>query len=252
MPEALNPFGAAIPPDIGDHVDDSKELKTLANQINSYLSSDITDQCQRNLYARRWKGHQRRIGITGGIASGKSSVSKYLKEIKALPIIDADIFSRNVLSPGGKASEEVIKRYGNLILKKSNFEQQEIDRDALAEIIFSNKNERSWLENLIHPIVKNKIEERLKALHLEPTVIIVIPLLFECNMTSLCSEIWVVYCSLEEQLKRLIKRDCISNDQAKKRILAQIQLDTKKDFADFVIENTKDLDQMESQVENFL
>ena len=109
----------------------------------------------------RWTGSQRRIGITGGIASGKSSVEKFLKEIKVLPIIDADVYAKEALAPGQKAANKVLKHYGNSINNEAPNRPISINRKALSQIIFQDRKERLWLENLIHPIIKRRINEEL-------------------------------------------------------------------------------------------
>ena len=103
----------------------------MTKEINPYLSWDISDKCQRKLYAKRWKGNQRRIGITGGIASGKSTAGKYLTKVKNLPVLDADVYAREILSPGSTLTNEVIKRYGKSIL----------DQKEVIDSIWVSKNE---------------------------------------------------------------------------------------------------------------
>ncbi len=224
----------------------------MTKEINPYLSWDISDECQRKLYAKRWKGNQRRIGITGGIASGKSTAGKYLTKVKNLPVLDADVYAREILSPGSTLTNEVIKRYGKSILDQKEVQKQRINRSALAEIIFSNQEERLWLEQLVHPIVRHKLEDELSKHHRSSTIILIIPLLFEAYFTDMCSEVWVIYCSLEEQIKRLMQRDKLSIDQSKQRILTQLSLERKKEMADRVLNNDSSHEKLEHQIEGFL
>lgn len=177
---------------------------------------------------QRWQGSQRRIGITGGIASGKSTVGSYLAINKGLPILDADLFARDALQPGTPAANAVLKRFKNRIIS-TNKDRQLIDRHKLGEIIFGDKNERRWIENLIHPIVRKRFSQELNLMQREPIVILIIPLLFEADLTSLCSEIWVISSTRETQMNRLLKRDGLSRNSAENRINAQWPLELKKE-----------------------
>ena len=105
----------------------------------------------------RWNGNQRRIGITGGIASGKSSIARYLEISKHIPILDADLFAREALTQNTQITLEVLGRYGEQITKQTDC-KQEINRLALGEIIFSDKKEKLWLERLIHPFVRKRFD----------------------------------------------------------------------------------------------
>ena len=103
-----------------------------------------------------WKGKQRRIGITGGIASGKTLIGNFLFQVKQWPILDADLYSREALKPESEISKKVLLRYGDKILQASINNYQIINRKALAKIVFQNDVEKKWLEEVIHPFV-NKI-----------------------------------------------------------------------------------------------
>jgi len=223
----------------------------LTKKIDPPSSWNITSKCEREEYEKRWKGNQRRIGITGGIASGKSTISNYLEQIKELPILDADIFAHEILTPGSKVSNTVIGHFGKKIILKNRLKEKVIDRAALAELIFSNKNDRFWLEELIHPIIKVRINKELQKLSNRKTIILVIPLLFEAKFTEICSEVWLAYCSLETQISRLMKRNKLSRKQAMKRINAQLPLEAKREFSDVIIDNNK-LQNLEKQIEAFL
>ena len=118
---------------------------------------------------------QRRIGLTGGIASGKSSVASLLEE-RSCPVLDADLYAREAIAPGTSASNAVVARYGQRIKKDGT---ADINRAGLASIVFNDPNERSWLERLIHPIVQQRFDEALQSLPEAPIVILMIPLLFE-------------------------------------------------------------------------
>ncbi len=188
----------------------------------------------------RWEGKQRRIGLTGGIASGKSSVGRFLKDVMCLPVLDADLYAKDVLAPNTTSTKEVIERYGNSIAINRNGISIEINRSALARIIFSNPNERLWLEQLIHPLVLKRLKIELNSLQKDPTIALNIPLLFEGNFTDLCSEFWCVDCTLTQQCTRLMKRDMLTRNEAYDRINAQWSLQYKKQLSDVVIDNSRE------------
>ena len=201
----------------------------------------------------RWQGLQRRIGLTGGIASGKSSVSRYLHN-QGLPILDADVYAHEALAPGSQATELVLQRYGSSIAqvqkhKNGGFQTvREIDRQALGHIVFNNQSERLWLEHLIHPIVQERLEREIKVHANASSVALVIPLLFEAGLERLCSEIWVVSCSYKQQQERLIKRNGLSKIEAQQRIQIQLPLEQKRQLADQIIDNSGGPNEWKSQV----
>ena len=176
---------------------------------------------------------QRRIGLTGGIASGKSSVGRWLAQ-QGLPVLDADQFAREALAPGRQATHTVLQRYGSTVQAEGG---AAVDRAALGRIVFQDPAERQWLEQLIHPLVQERFDQAL-SLHAEaPAVVLMIPLLFEAGLESLCSEIWLVDCHESQQLERLITRDGLSAEAAQARIDAQWPLSRKRGLADHVIAN---------------
>lgn len=185
---------------------------------------------------------QRRIGLTGGIASGKSSVGRLL-EARGWPVLDADRYAREALSPNTPASEAVAKRFGATVGSASD-----LDRKALGRIVFSDSVERRWLEELIHPVVRKRFDQELDALGSEPVVVLMIPLLFEAGLESLCSEIWVVNCTPEQQLARMMQRDGLSKAEAQARLQSQWPLARKRDRADRVIDNGGELNDLVSAV----
>ena len=176
---------------------------------------------------------QRRIGLTGGIASGKSSVGRWLAQ-QGLPVLDADQFAREALEPGRDATKTVLQRYGSTVQAEGGVA---IDRAALGRIVFQNPAERHWLEQLIHPIVRDRFNQALTLHAKTPAVVLMIPLLFEAGLESLCTEIWLVDCDESQQLKRLIERDGLSAGAAQARIAAQWPLSRKRALADHVISN---------------
>jgi dephospho-CoA kinase len=194
----------------------------------------------------RFKGpDQRRIGLTGGIATGKSTVGQLLAGRFGLPVLDADLYARAALAPGSAAGRAVLARYGEAVAAKDG---DGIDRAALGRIVFADPQQRRWLEHLIHPLVRQRFESELERLADEPVVVLMIPLLFEAGLESLCSEVWLVTCRPESQLQRLIGRDGLSAQEARARIDAQWPLVRKQALADHLINNDGDPAALERQL----
>ena len=198
----------------------------------------MIDPKQTNKLCLRWKGKQRRIGITGGIASGKTIIGNFLFERKQWPILDADLYAHEALRAESQISKKVLLRYGSKIIQNSSKNDQIINRKALAKIVFQHDIEKNWLEGIIHPFVNKRIEEELTKFKSNSIVILIIPLLFEKNYTGLCSEICYIDCSRSMQLKRLQSRDQLSLEEANQRIDAQWDNALKKRFADHIINNS--------------
>ncbi len=188
---------------------------------------------------------QRIIGITGGIATGKTTVSDYLHNTYGLPILDADLYARQALN--GERLSKVCDRYGKLVTD----EQGQLDRRKLGTIIFSSTVERQWLEKLIHPYVKQSLVSEAKRLE-SSTLVMVIPLLFEAKMQGLVSETWVIACDYQQQLKRLINRNHLSKNEAIERIASQMPQSEKIELADVVIVNSDNAEELFFQVDNAL
>jgi dephospho-CoA kinase len=186
---------------------------------------------------------KRIIGLTGGIATGKSTVANYLATAYGLPIFDADIYARDAVSVGSPILQAIAQRYGEEILLADN----SLNRIKLGEIIFNNEVERSWVENLIHPYVRDRflcaITENSKIL------VFVVPLLFEAQMTDLVTEIWVVSCSEQQQLARLMHRNNLTLEQAQARIHSQMPITEKAARADIVLDNNSTKDTLLKQVD---
>ena len=179
---------------------------------------------------------QRRIGLTGGIATGKSTASQLLEQRHGLPLLDADVFARQALEPESPGSEAVLQRYGEQVAAKAGV----IDRRALGTLVFNDPAERHWLEQLVHPLVRQRFDAELARLAAIPTMVLVIPLLFEAGLTDLCTETWLVDCDESQQLQRLMQRDRLSIDAALARTAAQWPLARKRTLADVVISNRSD------------
>jgi len=187
------------------------------------------------------------IGITGGLASGKTTVANYLAQKYNLPILDADIYAREAVATGSEILDKIVNQYGNTILLADG----SLDRPQLAEIIFTEPEQKQYLENLIHPYVRRKLQEDNSKIS-SGVRFLVVPLLFEAKMSDLVDEIWLVYCQSEKQIKRLQSRNQLSRQQAQQRIDAQWTLDAKKDLAHVLIENTKDLNYLYRQIDNLI
>ena len=202
---------------------------------------------------QRWQGLQRRIGLTGGIASGKSSVGSYLATF-GLPVLDADVYSRRALANGTKASEAVMQRYGSRVkqpqdsIDPDDSASPTINRSALGQIVFNDPKERLWLEQLIHPIVLDSFEKEIALRPKTTALVLMIPLLFEANLQTMCSEIWVVHCDPEQQLQRLCRRDGLEASAALARIKSQWPLSEKCKRADLVLNNNSNHDVWKAQV----
>jgi dephospho-CoA kinase len=192
---------------------------------------------------------QRLIGLTGGIGMGKTTVSNYLATVHKLPVLDADVYAREVVAPGLPVLVEIAERYGAGILLADGT----LDRHRLGDIIFSSPPERLWLEQQIHPHVRDRLIEAMQALSRQETppatVVLVIPLLFEARMTDLVTETWVVRCPQEKQMERLIARDRLSLQQARIRIESQMSIQKKAAHADLVLDNASTLEHLFQQVD---
>lgn len=185
------------------------------------------------------------IGLTGGIACGKSSVSKLLDQ-NGIKVINADELAHRAIEPDGPAYSAVVKEFGCGIVK----EDGHIDRRKLGEIVFRDRDARKRLESFVHPVVMAEIKQAIQqAKEAGPGILVIeIQLLFEVGWEDLFDQIWVVSASIEEQLKRLQERDQLTKEKAMMRIAAQLPLSRKVDKADVVIDNSKGFSDLEAQV----
>ena len=191
---------------------------------------------------------QRRIGLTGGIATGKSSAARLLEQRHGLPVLDADLYARQALEPGQPATEAVVERFGPGVVSSGGV----VDRRALGAIVFNNQDERRWLEQLVHPIVRQRFDQELMHLDTKPAVVLMIPLLFESGLEALCSETWLVDCDESQQLQRLMARDQLNEAEAQARMDAQWPLARKRPLADVLISNRGDAAALNAQLEDAL
>ena len=194
------------------------------------------------------KAVRRIIGLTGGIATGKSTVSDYLASRHGLPVLDADVFSREAVEKGSEILGLVRDRYGpSILLADGN-----LNRPQLGKIIFTNAAEKQWIEQQIHPYVRARFKSETDAIAPTQTLVYSIPLLFEAKLTHLVSEIWVVACSPAQQLARLMKRNHLSEPDAQSRMAAQMSLDKKCKQSDYMIDNSRNKEALFLQVDRLL
>lgn len=198
------------------------------------------------------------LGLTGGIATGKSTVSYYLSEKYNIPVIDADKIAKEIVEPGTKCFNSIVSHFQplipNLLITNSNG-RKVLNRAALGEYVFANKEELKVLNSITHPAVRRRILYLLFKSYIsnEPVVILDIPLLFESGMDWMCSRTLTISCNPEIQLKRLLNRNKdLTKEQALNRINSQMKLSTKIKLSDFVITNNLGLKELEESLENFV
>ena len=189
---------------------------------------------------QKLKNNQRRIGLTGGIASGKSTITNYIRKHKNIPILDADNISRELIKPNTYGYKKILDHFGNQIIDNKNDTEKEINRKFLRNIIFKNSESREWIEKLLHPLIKEKMIEECSQCKNNQTIVLVIPLLFEAKFEDICTEIWLVKCTKEIQKKRLIARDKISEKEAYESINLQLSFEEKRKFSDIILDNSDD------------
>lgn len=189
------------------------------------------------------------IGLTGGIASGKSTVSNWLIS-QGYPVVDADIAARKVVEPGMPALREITEAFGNDML----LEDGTLDRKKLGSVIFADEEKRHTLNAIVHPAVREWMgQETDRAFENGASIVIMdIPLLFESKLTHMVEETILVYVSEETQLKRLMERDGYSESDALARIQAQMPIDDKRKLADYVVDNNGMISETIEQVEEIM
>jgi dephospho-CoA kinase len=189
------------------------------------------------------------IGLTGSIASGKSTVSSMFKDLQ-IPVIDADLIAREVVEPGEPALDEIVSEFGEKVL----FPDGTLNRKSLGTIIFSDAEKRTKLNAIVHPAVRKRMLE-LKEFYInkgEKCVVMDIPLLFESKLTHMVDKILVVFVDEAVQLERLVERDGSTEQEALQRIQSQIPVKEKVRLADVVIDNNGTIENTRNQLEDIL
>ncbi len=186
------------------------------------------------------------VGLTGGIASGKSLAAHFFQKCGA-HIVDADTIARNIVESGSAGWERVVEHFGRSVLTHDG----NLDRSKLAHIIFSNEQQRAVLNNILHPLILDKIKEQLFEIAVrDPAAIVVVdvPLLIECGLQKDFDRIVVVYSDRDTRKRRLIQRNNLSEKDAEYRLRAQMDLNAKKKYADYVIDNSTSRQYLKKQV----
>jgi dephospho-CoA kinase len=189
------------------------------------------------------------IGLTGGIACGKSTVAAMLVR-RGANLIDADQIAREVVLPGTPTLARVVERFGQAILLPDGT----LNRKRLGEIVFGNPSARKDLESILHPSIRAVMKERKERFEREQPdklVVLDIPLLYESGLESLVDAVMVVYVPRNVQIERLIRRDGLTEKQAEERLQAQMPIEEKRKRADIVINNGGTLEETERQVDEF-
>ena len=184
------------------------------------------------------------IGITGGIASGKSTVTNFLRQ-KGFQVVDADALVHQLQKPGGRLFKALVQHFGQEII----LENGELNRPLLASLIFSNTEEQEWSKQIQGEIIREELASlRDKLAQTESIFFMDIPLLFEQTYSAWFDETWLVYVDRDVQVERLMKRDQLSQNEAESRLAAQWPLEKKKDLASHVLDNNGNQDQLLTQV----
>ena len=188
------------------------------------------------------------IGITGGIASGKSTVTNFLRQ-KGFQVVDADALVHQLQKPGGRLFKALVQHFGQEII----LENGELNRPLLASLIFSNTEEQEWSKQIQGEIIREELASlRDKLAQTESIFFMDIPLLFEQDYSSWFNETWLVYVEPDVQMDRLMKRDQLSKDLAISRLSTQWSLEEKKGLASQVIDNNGSQDQLLAQLNSLL
>ena len=188
------------------------------------------------------------IGITGGIASGKSTVTEFLRQ-KGFQVVDADAVVHQLQKPGGRLYQVLVEHFGEKIL----LENAELNRTLLASLIFSNPEEQEWSKRTQGEIIREELDAlRNQLAQTEALFFMDIPLLFEQDYASWFDETWLVYVNRDVQLERLMKRDQISKEAAESRLNSQWPLERKISLASHSLDNNGNQEQLIDQVVQLL
>lgn len=183
------------------------------------------------------------VGLSGGIASGKTTISNLFAAL-GVSVIDTDLISRALLEPGNSAYDQIVKKLGNTIL----LDNGHIDRPQLRKLVFNDKRLKQWLESVLHPVILENCQRQIDQEKKSPYIILVVPLLFETNFTGLVNRTLAVDCDRETQISRLIERDRIDTILAGKIIDQQMSNAERLNRSDDVIVNHGNESQLPEQV----
>lgn len=189
------------------------------------------------------------IGLTGGIACGKSTVGTILRKL-GVKLIDADEIAHRIYLPGTPSYAEIVREFGSDILDADG----PINRKRLGEIVFLSQTARSKLEGITHPVIVQEINDLINAAKFEncPLLVVEVPLLFEAGLDGQFDYIWVISAHPDIQLKRLIKRNNLTPEEAAARLSAQLPLSDKEGKADVIIYNNSEINHLEDEIKQLL
>ena len=186
------------------------------------------------------------IGITGGIASGKSNVCNVIKEF-GYPVIDCDKITRELSEINKPIYNAILEKFGNDFL----LDDYNLDKKKISKLVFSDPSKKNLLDSITHPIIKDEVLRQL-SLYSSGLVFVEIPLLYEAKFDSICDKVICVFLSKKKQIERLIEREGIDEDYALKKIHSQMDLYMKKSLADYVIDSKGSFEETKLQVENII
>jgi dephospho-CoA kinase len=187
------------------------------------------------------------LGLTGGIATGKSTVVNIFRAY-GFPIVDGDVIAREIVEPKQAGLQAIVSVFGEDIL----LDNGQLDRKKLGNIIFSDEEKRRQLDALLDPILRQTITQRIRGYREEPLVIADIPLLFEAHYEDEMDQVAVVYVPEAVQLERLMRRDDLTKAQALQRIASQLPIEKKKQQADIVFDNQNSLEETKKNIKSWL
>ena len=188
------------------------------------------------------------IGITGGISSGKSTVTNFLRQ-RGFQVVDADALVHQLQAPGGRLYNILVKHFGYQVVLKNG----QLNRPLLASLIFSNPEEQEWSKETQGQVILEELATLKNQLSQTEAIFFMdIPLLFEQGYESWFDEVWLIYLDRETQIERLMNRDKLSLEAAESRLSSQWSLDKKKKLATHIIDNSGSLDQLLSQIISLL
>jgi dephospho-CoA kinase len=190
------------------------------------------------------------LGITGGIGSGKTTATDRFLE-HGIIVVDADVIARNIIQPDSAVLKQITDHFGSSVLKKSPTEKKELNREQLRQIVFDNPEEKEWLENLLHPLIRQQITKELNQEQNKPYIILSAPLLLDTDLYTITNRVLVIDCDEELQLTRASNRDSSNQDDIKKIIVRQISRKERLSKADDIITNNGSIDELNQSVDQY-